>query len=263
MNTSAQKIRSFNLLGLLLPVLLFSSCARYPKLVNFNQGEPFPEAPVEIQGWEPLRIQTDDLLYVSILGGQPEVLQDFQPREEAMTSSADSNQPLRGYLVDAGGRIHLPVLGPVPAAGLTTEELRQDLEKRLQPYLEAPVVKVRFMNFKVTVLGEVALPGVVRVDGERLNLLEAIGRAGDITKVGNRERILIIREQNGQRSFNYVNLRDRNIFQSPYFYLQQNDLIYVEPDKTKTYVIADGTSKILPWAGVVTALLNLVLILSR
>lgn len=244
-------------------LLLLSSCARHPELVNFNEGVPFPEIPTAITGWQPLVIQSDDLLFISISGGSAEVLEDFLPPQERWSNSADSYQPLRGYLVDDSGMIHLPVLGKVKAGGITTDSLRQQLENRLQDYIDHPVVKVRFMNFKVTVLGEVSIPGVVRAEGERLNVLEAIGRAGDITNLGNRQRILLIRETDGQRSFVWLNLRDRGIFNSPWFYLRQNDVLYVEPSKAKAYVIADGTSKILPWAGIVTALLNLVLILSR
>ena len=246
-----------------VPVLLFSACARHADLVNFNEGMPFPEGPVPIAGWQPLLIQPDDLLFVSISGGNQEVLEDFQPAQERWSNSSDSYQPLRGYLVDGDGFINLPVLGQVKAGGLTTDSLRQNLEIRLKAYFGQPVVKIRFMNFKVTVLGEVAMPGVIQAEGERLNVLEAIGRAGDITNLGNRKRILLIRETDGKRTFAWLNLHDRSLFNSPWFYLRQNDVLYVEPSKAKAYVIADGTSKILPWAGIVTALLNLVLILSR
>jgi polysaccharide export outer membrane protein len=250
-------------LWLIAACTLLASCVRHPELVNFNEGDQFPEGAVPIIGWEPLRIQTDDLLFVSISGSNQEVLQDFQSSQERWSNSADSYQPLRGFLVDDEGMIYLPVLGAVPATGLTTDSLRQKIEDMLRGYLQQPVVKVRFMNFKVTVLGEVALPGVVQAEGQRLNVLEAIGRAGDITNLGNRERILLIRETNGQRTFVRLNLRDRDIFNSPFFYLRQNDVLYVEPSKAKRYIIADATTRILPWAGIVTGLLNLVLILSR
>ena len=168
-----------------------------------------------------------------------------------------------GYLVDSEGYIDVPVLGKIFVAGLTFQELKEQLLQQLATYLKDPVVVVRFLNFRVTVLGEVSNPSTFLLANERVTLLDALGQAGDITPYGNRTNILVIREQNGERNFGRLNIQDREIFQSPYFYLQQNDVVYVEPLEEKTSTVRDQTQRILPWLSVITSLTTLVITLSR
>jgi polysaccharide export outer membrane protein len=171
-------------------------------------------------------------------------------------------RPLIGYLVDSGGFIDFPILGRIQAAGITTAELKINLIKQLEPYLKNPVVVVRFLNFRITVLGEVFQPSSFVFPNERVTVLDALGLAGDMTPYANRTNVLVVRELNGQRSFARLNLQDRHIFESPFFFLQQNDVIYVEPLEAKTSTVRDQTQRILPWLSVISSLTTLVLTLT-
>jgi polysaccharide biosynthesis/export protein len=138
-----------------------------------------------------------------------------------------------GYLVDDNGSIDFPVLGRIKVAGLTRQELSDKLTSDLKEYLRNPIVKVRFTNFRITVLGEVSNPSVLTVPNDKLNLIEALGLVGDLTIYGKRENVLIIREENGVRTMARLNLNNRATMESPYFNLHQNDIIYVEADKAR------------------------------
>ncbi len=133
----------------------------------------------------------------------------------------------KSLMVDDDGYILYPQLGPLKAVGLTRNQLRDLLISKLKVYLVDPVVLVDFVNFKVTIMGEVGREGVIQVPTSKINILEALAQAGDITQYGRRESVTIIREKNGLREFGYVNLLSHNFFTSPYYRLQQNDIIYV------------------------------------
>jgi polysaccharide biosynthesis/export protein len=144
-----------------------------------------------------------------------------------------SNNSSQGYLVDDNGFIDFPVLGRIKVVGLTRQELSDRLVADLEKFLKEPMVKVRYTNFRVTVLGEVASPSVITAPDDKLNVIEALGLVGDLTIYGKRENVLIIREENGIRTLARLNLNNRASMASPYFNLHQNDVIYVEPDKAK------------------------------
>jgi polysaccharide export outer membrane protein len=246
----------------ILFLLLFSSCVGHQRLVNFNEGAAFPVDPEAIGNSIELRIQPDDILFIEV--------QALDPLTAAPYNMPVGQRPvmqnvpgLQGYRVDAQGMIDMPGLGPLPVGGKTTTELREDLRERLSQFLTSPTINIRFINLRLTVLGEVESPGAISVPDEQINILEALGLAGGVSKYGNRERILLIREQGGERVYHYLNLHDRSLFQSDFFYLRQNDILYVEPLNAVTYTVADPTSRILPWVGVVTTILNLILILTR
>ncbi|RYZ53434.1 MAG: polysaccharide export protein, partial [Sphingobacteriales bacterium] len=139
---------------------------------------------------------------------------------------------LKGFLVDPDGYIDYPVIGKLKVSGLTLREIKTLLANRLaSDYVKDPVVEVRILNYKVTVLGEVRHPGVVIAPNHRMNVLEAVAAAGDINLTGRRDNVMIIREVNGQREFANVNLNSRNAFTNPYFILKQNDIVYVQASK--------------------------------
>lgn len=144
-----------------------------------------------------------------------------------------------GYLVDKDGNINFPVIGSVSVEGLTLEQVRQKLTTEIAKQTKSPIVNIRFMNFKVTVIGEVTQPGTFTLTNDKINILEAIGLAGDMTPYGKRENVLLIRESNGQRTLTRLNMNKKDITQSPYFYLQQNDVVYVEPDNEQKTAQAD------------------------
>ena len=253
------------LLLLLLPVLLASSCVTHEELLNFNEGPAFAASPVDITNLPQLQIQPDDLLSIRVKALDITAVEPFNidPLGAVNFNANNTMRPLIGYLVTRNGTIDFPMLGTLNVIGLTTDELRDTLKEKLTPFLNEPVVMVRFLNFRITVLGEVASPNTFLVGNERVTILDALGQAGDITPYGNRTNVLVVREQNGQRQTARLNLQDRNIFKSPFFYLQQNDVVYVEPLKVRTASIRDQSQRLLPWLSAITALTTLVITLSR
>ncbi len=136
-----------------------------------------------------------------------------------------------GFLVDPDGTIEYPLLGTIKVAGLTTTETRDLIKNKLKLYLKEPTVYVRFLNYKISVLGEVVRPSVYVIPNESVTLPEALSMAGDMTIFGNRQNVLVIRDDNGKKEFGRVNLNTREVYSSPYYYLHANDVVYVEPGK--------------------------------
>ena len=151
-------------------------------------------------------------------------------------SQNPGQQRLLGYLVDQNGDIDFPILGQLHVEGLTRMQVTELIKQKLisEDLIKDPIVTVQFLNFKVSVMGEVARPGTFDISGDRITLLEALSMAGDLTIYGRRDRIAVIREKDGKRLILYHDLRSSDIFQSPCYYLQQNDIVYVEPNKAKT-----------------------------
>ncbi|MEO1263484.1 MAG: polysaccharide biosynthesis/export family protein [Bacteroidota bacterium] len=211
----------------------------------------------EINNQIRIRIQPDDVLSILVRSLDQQVAEPFNLFESELLrfAGAQNNSSLNGYLVDPQGFIDIPVLGSLEVGGKTINETKQMLIEKLKPYLTDPVIIIRFMNFRCTVLGEVGRPGQVTIQGERITILEALGQVGDLTPYSNREKILVIREQDGKREFGYVNIHSADIFQSPYFYLQQNDIVYVEPIPAAVATVRDPISEVLP---IVSGLLSIV-----
>ncbi|MCO6489014.1 MAG: polysaccharide export protein [Phaeodactylibacter sp.] len=186
-----------------------------------------------------LRIQPDDILSIQVTSRNPETVIAFlQPQSESQASagagpSALSVQP--GYRVDEAGFIYLPFLGSVRAANKTVSEFRKEVTDGLMKFIPDASVQVRFLNFRVTILGEVNTPNTYTIPNERLTILEAIGMAGDFTPYARRNSVLVIRQRSNVREFGRIDTRDKSLFESPYFYLDPNDIIYVEPLKAKQY----------------------------
>lgn len=150
-----------------------------------------------------------------------------------MPSSNQVNVSGVSYLVYPEGYIDFPVLGKIETNGKTLEELKNELILKLKKYIIEPTVSVRYENYRITVLGEVNKPGEYLIPSGKTTLLNALGLAGDLTIYGKRDNILIVREHNGERTQAYINLTDANFINSPYYYLKQNDVVYVTPNKTK------------------------------
>jgi polysaccharide export outer membrane protein len=247
--------------------LFLSSCVTHEELLNFNKGSEFSPTPEDIQNLPQLEIQPDDLLSIRIKALDPLASEPFNidpiGSQMANIQANPSMRPLIGYLVSRDGTIDFPILGALKVAGLTTDEVRALVLEKLKPFLKDPVVMVRYLNFRITVLGEVNSPGTFFVANERVTVLDMLGQAGDITPYGNRTNILVVREQNSERRTARLNLQDRDIFKSPFFYLQQNDVVYVEPLQVRTASIRDQSQRILPWLSAITALTTLAVTLSR
>lgn len=185
---------------------------------------------VSVTKYEPI-IRSNDILKIYVSSINREASSFFNP---LINSDAKVDDPQAyGYLVDAKGFIEMPILGQVKVEGLTVPMIRDTLKAKLSRYLENPSVRVIFDNFKVTVLGDVTRPGIYSVSNERLTIPEALGLAGDLTIYANRKTILVIREENGKRQFANIDLTKRDIFESPYYFLHPNDIVYVEPVKGK------------------------------
>lgn len=185
-------------------------------------------------------IQKDDQLYISVSSKNPELTAPFAVSEIGTAGNSSSNKP-KGYLVDARGDIVLPVIGKMKAAGKSCSQLASDIAASLKQndYIRDASVNVQIMNFKFSIIGEVNSPGTYNIDGQRITILEAISRAGDLNIDGNRD-VTVIRETDGQRQIANIDLRSKDLFNSPYYYIQQNDTIYVSPSERKVNTRSDA-----------------------
>ncbi|MEO8415052.1 MAG: polysaccharide biosynthesis/export family protein [Ginsengibacter sp.] len=218
-------------------IVLFSvSCTSTRKTVYFYNlpDTTFLQKGTEMQ----TPIHENDILGITISSLNTEASAIFNQannnNSRSTTVTGNSNES-GGYLVNTDGSIQLPVLGSIKAAGLTKMELKDNITEMLlsKKLLVDPLVEIRYLNFEVTVIGEVTKPTVITVPSERISLLKAIGLAGDLTIYGKRDNVLLIREENGKKKTRHINLNSSNFFNSPYYYLQPNDVVYVEPDKAK------------------------------
>ena len=191
--------------------------------------------------YSPLKLQTNDEVQVTVSSASPEASQFFNlmaispsSSVDGATGTAQSQGYINLYRVSDSGFITMPVLRNLPAAGFTTEELKTNISTKLKDYLKDAVVTVRLTNFKVTVIGEVGRPVVVPVNGQTINVLEAIGAAGDMTVWGIRKNVQVIRKlPDGNTEVARLNFNKSNVLQSPWFQLRQNDIVYVQPNRSK------------------------------
>lgn len=221
----------------LIIAVIFTSCVNTQKAVYFN-GQGDASLPSNITIPQTI-ISPNDLLSITVTSLNPTASAVFNAPNVTYSNSTTNitGSPVQatGYLVDAEGNIQFPILGTIKAAGLTESALRTQIIKGIldKKLLVDPIVAVRHLNFRVTVLGEVGNPTVINVPSEKITLLEALGLAGDITVYGKRENVLVIREENGQKIIKRINLNTSEIFNSPYYYLRSSDIVYVEPNKAK------------------------------
>lgn len=223
-------------------VVLFLAACSSPKNVAYIQNSDVFDAEGSAYSYD-ARIMPKDLLTITVNTVDPQASEPFNlVVSQALNSNSGNSQftnarALQTYLVSNDGTISFPVLGTLKVGGLTKAECEQLIHDRIMPYLNAkdtPLVTVRMSNYKISVLGEVARPGMFTVSNEKINIFEALALAGDLTIYGIREQVKLIREDaNGKKNIYTLNLNDANIISTPYYYLQQNDIIYVEPNKVK------------------------------
>ena len=217
----------------LLSLILLSSCNSHKQVPYMQDLSVIRASQNEL--FEAL-IMPKDLLTITVHTSEPELAVPFNMTvQTANSSSSLFTQPvLQQYLVDNDGKIELPVLGVIHVGGMRKDAVEQMIQEKLKAYLKDAIVTVRFVNFKISVLGEVINPGVFVVSNEKINIFEALALAKDMTIHGQRTNVKIIREDTtGKQQVIIVNLTDANIINSPYYYLQQNDIIYVTPNKMK------------------------------
>lgn len=219
-------------------VWLLNACS-VPKDVAYFQGVDglTQEQVDEMSRTYSTKICPDDLLTITVTGWDPTVLTPFNPpaysyAQQGVVETASNNQ-LQTYLVYKDGTINFPVLGKVKASGFTKQEFAEYLRKEIDHYANGVSVNVQIVNFRITMMGEVARPGVVVIRNDRVSILDVLGSVGDLTINANRKNILVIRDYEGRKEFGRLDITDPAIFTSPYFYLQQNDVVYVEPNKAK------------------------------
>lgn len=237
-------------------VMSFTSCIPYDKLVNYKVDASYIDS-VTIRNAPAIRIQPGDVLRIQVYGPDEATVAPYNltPTNNSDNFTALEAVQLSGYLVDQQGMIDFPVVGELKLGGLTTTEAKKLVKTRLLEDLKEVVVNLRLLNFQVTVSGEVQRPGSFFVVNERITIPEALTLAGDLTNYADRSNVLIVREDNGVRTFNRVNLQSSNLFQSELFYLKQNDFIYVEPITAKTGAVQDQSNKTLP---IITATATLI-----
>lgn len=231
-----EQLKTF--LFILLISGLFASCVNTQKVTYFadQSGESLiaaAAAPLSL-------ISANDLISINVSSLNPEATAVFNAPNTTLTPSSGNVNTgaaiqTTGYLVKTDGNVQIPIVGNVKAAGLSTSELSEQLAKLFvsKKLLIDPIVTVRFLNFRVTVLGEVARPAVINVLNEKISVLEALGLAGDITIYGKKENVMLIREEAGQKNVTRLNLNSSAFFKSPYYYLKSNDVVYVEPNKAR------------------------------
>ncbi len=219
-----------------LAVIGMGSCSSskepLPYFQNLSSGEG-----ILTQGNYEIKIEPDDELAISVMSTVPEATAVYNlPLHNPATLSsiplASQSQQLT-YLVDEQGYIKMPVLGKVKAEGLTTNQLEEQLVTLISRDVRDPIVKVSLVNFKVQVIGEVLHPGTIQVKSQRVSVFDALAAAGDLTPYGKRSNVLLIREEDGAKSYHRINLNDASVLESPYYYLKQNDIIYVEPNSIR------------------------------
>lgn len=215
-----------------------SSCVS-PKSIVYFQGDSTRYYSQEVKDTYIPKIQPSDILTIIVGSLSPEANEVFNAPNQFTTASTNyANvggarvQPL-GYMVDSDGNIEIPLVGKLKVSGMRTVQAADTIRVRLQNYLKEPSVIVRNLNFKVSVLGEVKSPAIYVIPDEKITLPEVLSLAGDLTIYGNRKNVMLIREEGGKREYYRVDLTSREIFDSPYYYLHKNDVVYVEPVKSR------------------------------
>ena len=249
---------------LLLPFLLVA-CQSYKKVPYFQDVEVVNEANQQEKLYD-ARIMPKDLLTIVVSCTNPELAIPFNltvASSAGLAASTSSNvttqAALQPYLVDNEGNINFPVLGELKLGGLTKREAEQLILDKLKPYMkETPIVTVRMVNYKISVIGEVARPGTFTISNEKVNLLEALAMAGDMTVYGLRDNVKLIREDaNGKQQIITLDLNKAETILSPYYWLQQNDIVYVTPNKAKARNSDVGNSTSL-WFSATSILVSVV-----
>lgn len=220
-------------------ILLLSSCASTRNTIYFTRDTP-PDSSVllqDISQHSEVTIKANDILAINI--ASVTFVPDERPNqvflEGGMSYSGNGGIALgkNSFLVDSAGFIDYPRIGRMRLAGLTIPQAKEQLAVRLKDYLKQPVIEVRIINYRITMLGEIGTSGPMFTTNQKLTIVEAIANAGGIPNTGRKDNVLIIRENGGKREFGRVDLNSRNVFNSPYYYLHQNDIVYVEPSRIR------------------------------
>ena len=234
-----------SLTGVSFLCVMFCGCLSQKKVVYFQENAnkvssvSFDTSFVSV-------IHPNDILNIFVTSINAEASKYFNFSVAPEATSANATTPgNNGYLVDANGFIQLPLVGSVKVGGLTTSAAKDTLVQHLAKYIESPTIKLNIQNFKVTMLGEITRPAVYYISSEKMTITDALSLAGDLTLYGRRDNIMVVREENGKKTFGMIDITSRDFFSSPYYNLHSNDIIYIEPIKAKKYQ-AENLYKVLP-----------------
>lgn len=252
---------------ILLLLLTLASCTSYKQVPYFQNADQISQAAQHLPLYD-AKIMPKDLLAITVNTTDPQVSAPFNlamqtPINVANKNTYTTSQPaIQQYLVSNTGEIDFPILGRLKVGGLTKGEAEDMIREKLTTYLkETPIVNVRMSNYKISVLGEVTRPGTFTVSNEKVNVLEALAMAGDMTVYGIRNNVKLIREDSiGRKEIVELNLNDANLILSPYYYLRQNDILYVTPNSTKAKNSEIGSSTSL-WISVTSTMVSIVSLL--
>lgn len=249
---------------IIIPIVL-GSCSSQKKIAYFrNVNETSADSiNKHFTSVHESRICANDMLSIVVSALDPIAAEPFNlpvvAYETPGSQSVSQSKTLQYYIVDVNGDINFPIIGSIKLVGLTKSQAIALIEKELEPYLQDPIVSIKFLSYKISVEGEVSRPGQYTIDNERVTILDALAMAGDMTIYGKRKNVLIIRENFGKLEFARLNLNSDEVFTSPYYYLQQNDVVYVEPNNVKAISGLNITlylSAITTLASVITVAIN-------
>ena len=260
-----------NLISLLIFLILLSSCGASKSEIVYFQGLNQKGEILNSSQLRNLKIKSNDQLSITVTAAEQSAAAPFNLTVMGMNSQGaafgggvqmgGNQQMLQSYLVDTDGNIEFPIIGTLQVAGLSRQELQSALKIKISEYVQDPIVNVRILNFQVSVLGEVKGPGTYDINDEYLTIPQALGLAGDLTIYAERSNVLIIRQENDKKVYEYLDLRDPGILNSPYYTLQQNDVVYVEPKSN--YINSAYTRNSQVYISVLSALISLSILITR
>jgi polysaccharide export outer membrane protein len=257
---------SFVYMVALISSFLLTSCTSKKKLVYFNSQEAIKNSETN-KNYTPV-FRADDLLSITVSAIDQDAVKPFNL---VVTQGAGGNlagyttglPSVSGYLIDSEGNIDFPVIGKIKLQGLNRMEASELIRNKLKDYINTPIVNIRILNYKITVLGDVKNPGTINIPNERVTLLEALGIAGDLNITGKRKNVLVIRDVDGKKTETRIDLTSKELFSSPVFYLSQNDIVYVEPNRAKINSSVVNASNVGIVISIVSLLTTIAVLLSR
>ncbi len=253
---------STRLFGCFLLLMMISSCVSRRNMVYFQEIEEIA-ANTRQAYTNNLIIKPDDVLTIRVSAPEQEAAIPFN-----LTKSVGSQQMLRGeveletYLVSDQGSIEFPVIGTMEVAGLTNIELSEKIKSLIDEYVKDAIVNVRILNFQISVLGEVRSPGMFSIEDDHVDLSQALAMAGDLTIFGKRTNILVMGQENGRKTYAYLDLTDANVLNSPFYNLRQGDVVYVEPRNSRRQS-AGSTGVASTYLSIASVIASLVILLTR
>jgi polysaccharide export outer membrane protein len=255
-------VSSTKFLALFFIIVLTASCAANKEVIYFQDIQNIKKSTIENSAsYEEPLIQADDNLSINIftLNQQTGSIINQAMATPILGGNANTAvaQQVTGFVVDKNGDVELALAGKIKVAGLTTYQAREVIRERVVKYYNEPNVQVRFANFKVSVLGEVNAPSTYNMPNEKVSIMDALSLAGDLTIYGRRDNVLVVRDINGKKHYEHLDLNSSEIFNSEFFYLRQNDLVYVEPNKARSTANNAAQMQLI---GIITSVLSVLIL---